>query len=31
VPATMRLLGQWNWWTPRLSSARPSPARAPAP
>ncbi|MEN3342022.1 MAG: putative drug exporter of the superfamily [Actinomycetota bacterium] len=33
VPAAMRLLGPWNWWAPSLSraSARPSPARVPAP
>jgi RND superfamily putative drug exporter len=33
VPATMRLLGEWNWWAPRLrrADARPSPARVPAP
>jgi len=34
VPAAMRLLGRWNWWAPRFfagASARPSPARAPAP
>jgi RND superfamily putative drug exporter len=31
VPAAMRLLGPWNWWAPRIVSARPSPARAPAP
>jgi uncharacterized membrane protein YdfJ with MMPL/SSD domain len=30
VPAAMRLLGEWNWWLPGRSSARPSPARAPA-
>jgi RND superfamily putative drug exporter len=37
VPATMRLLGRWNWWAPgplrRLhdrpgASSRPAPARA---
>jgi uncharacterized membrane protein YdfJ with MMPL/SSD domain len=30
VPAAMRLLGEWNWWLPGRSSARRSPARAPA-
>ena len=31
VPATMRLLGRWNWWAPRPLArlyARMSPARA---
>jgi RND superfamily putative drug exporter len=22
VPATMRLLGDWNWWAPKLDSRR---------
>jgi RND superfamily putative drug exporter len=25
VPATMRLLGNWNWWTPRMSRRRSAP------
>ena len=37
VPATMRLMGQWNWWAPswvadvrrRARARRESPARAP--
>jgi RND superfamily putative drug exporter len=34
VPATMRLLGEWNWWAPRPLArlyARMSPARALEP
>ncbi|HET7571717.1 MAG TPA: MMPL family transporter [Gaiellaceae bacterium] len=31
VPATMRLLGEWNWWLPGVSARPPTPGRAPAP
>jgi RND superfamily putative drug exporter len=31
VPATMRLLGDWNWWAPRLLPPRPSPTLEPDP
>ncbi len=27
VPATMQLLGHWNWWAPRWLAAEPAPAR----
>jgi RND superfamily putative drug exporter len=27
VPATMRLLGDWNWWAPRLLRGTPRPAQ----
>lgn len=31
VPATMRLLGRWNWWAPRLPRRRtPRPPATPA-
>jgi uncharacterized membrane protein YdfJ with MMPL/SSD domain len=29
VPATMRLLGDWNWWAPRWMGGLPRPAREP--
>jgi RND superfamily putative drug exporter len=28
VPATMQLLGDWNWWAPRWLAAERSPPRA---
>ncbi|MBX5458816.1 MAG: hypothetical protein IRZ31_18135 [Thermogemmatispora sp.] len=28
VPATMRLLGNWNWWLPGQRRGKPSPAAA---
>jgi RND superfamily putative drug exporter len=31
VPATMTLLGRWNWWFPRLARREVEPAQAPAP
>lgn len=31
VPATMTLLGRWNWWFPRLTRREVEPAEAPAP
>jgi uncharacterized membrane protein YdfJ with MMPL/SSD domain len=27
VPATMRLLGDWNWWTPWRKKNLPPPPR----
>jgi RND superfamily putative drug exporter len=33
VPSLMTLLGRWNWWTPSVVAARPSPGppRPPGP
>jgi putative drug exporter of the RND superfamily len=31
VPATMRLLGDWNWWPMKLAASEKSAARAPLP
>lgn len=32
VPATMRLLGEWNWWAPAMFRASPrTPAAVPSP
>ena len=38
LPATMKLLGEWNWylpkwleWLPRLEPTSPSPCRSPTP
>jgi RND superfamily putative drug exporter len=32
VPATMQLLGKWNWWAPKwLHLSNPAGARPPAP
>jgi RND superfamily putative drug exporter len=31
VPATMTLLGRWNWWAPRLSRTPAPAAPTPAP
>ena len=31
LPASMKLLGKWNWWMPRSLSGCPSSARARAP
>jgi RND superfamily putative drug exporter len=38
LPATMKLLGEWNWylprwlqWLPRLEAGEPEPAKEPAP
>jgi RND superfamily putative drug exporter len=28
VPATMTLLGRWNWWFPRFGRTAPTPAAA---
>jgi uncharacterized membrane protein YdfJ with MMPL/SSD domain len=28
VPATMQLLGHWNWWAPRWLAADPARSRA---
>jgi len=31
VPATMQLLGRWNWWAPRWLAAEPGPPLAARP
>ena len=31
VPATMRLMGEWNWWGPGHWHRRPGPPKAPPP
>jgi RND superfamily putative drug exporter len=31
VPATMTLLGRWNWWFPRVGHREVAPVAAPAP
>jgi RND superfamily putative drug exporter len=31
LPATMSLLGRWNWWRPGTTTAAPAPAPAPPP